>query len=331
MAIGDKKSGLEPSSIQAQQYRLQFSNLESRAARTITSGQAAQPISRPAASLFQTAPVPAPISTPPVQAAGNTTQEPTYYSTASSLTGAGYFYTNTGNSHIAGAQDSDFELSGSYAMSFAVKFDNLTATHRQYILHTYTGSFASHSLEIYVQNGELNVLYGNKGGYVRYYAPLGNSLLPVNNQGNDYTVITINKKAGRVSSAPADYTSYEVSVGNKITGLARGGSGPAIDSTYDIRSNDHFNIGGTDLAPNMNFSGSLQYFQMYGRTLYTSAQVSGIVNGTSPARDLPAQVRTWSFKGNGVEVNTGTQADDPTGLYYLSLTGSGHQTVTGYY
>lgn len=332
MAIGDKKSGLQPSSVQAQQYRLQYSNVTSQAARTITGGQAAQPTGRPATSLFQTVSTPASITTPPPTPSGAPTQAVVFTSTASLLTGAGYFAPDAGSGHIAGAQDSNFVLSGSYAMSFAVKFDNLNASHRQYIMHTYSGSFASQSMAIYIESSSLNLEYKNKGYDKKFYIKLGTDYAPIGNQNNGYTVITINKGPSRTpNTLPANFTQYNLYVGTKKITFSEFGWQTGIDSTYDIRSNNHFTVGGTDLVTDANFSGSIQYFQLYGQNLYTSQQIIDMVNGTVPARTLPGQNRTWSLRGNGVQVDTGTQANDPAGLYYLNLSGSGHQSVTGYF
>lgn len=336
MALEDKKSGLQPSSVQAQQYRLQFTNLAPAGVvpDSITNRQPA-PVTSPrsAVSAFQAPAVltPASINTSPPSPSAAPANAVVYNSIAASLTGAGHFSTGTGLGYIAGAQDSGHVLSGSYAMSFAVKFDNLSAPHKQYIFHTYSGSFASQSMAIYIESSSLNLEYTNKGQSKKFFRQLGTLSTPIGNQNNGYTVITINRGPSATPAFPANFSKHSLYLGDKRIDFGEFGYQIGIDSTYDIRLNDRFNVGGTDLIGNQNFSGSIQYFQFYGQNLYTSQQIINMVNGTVPARTLPGQNRTWSFKGNGVEVNTGTQANDPGGLYFLTLTGSGHQSVTGYF
>ena len=329
MAIGDKKSGLQPSSVQAQQYRLQFTNLQP----VSVTAQQPSPVTSPrtTVSAFQPVPALASTNTPPPSPSAAPTNAVIYNSTAASLTGAGHFSTGTGLGYIAGAQDSGHVLSGSYAMSFAVKFDNLNAPHRQYIFHTYSGSFASQSMAIYIESSSFNLEYSNKGQSKKFFSQIGTPSRPAGNQNNGYTVITLNRAPSATPATPANFSKHSLYFGEIGIYLSEFRDQTGIDSTYDIRLNDRFNVGGTDLTGSQNLSGSIQYFQFYGQNLYTSQQIINMVNGTVPARTLPGQNRTWSFKGNGVEVNTGTQANDPGGLYFLTLTGSGHQSVTGYF
>ena len=326
MALGDKKSGLQPSSVQAQQYRLQFSNLQSRAARTITSGQAAQPTSRPATSTL--APPPAgPTAGGSTQGSGISQSSGTASSTfkkAAFFDGATIL-----SASLDGGNDFGFSVSNLNRMQIDLVFKpaSLEGSTRRTIFHTYSGSAMSQSLELYMVGSKM-------------YLEMTNDTTTVNGQvvaDNWYTSTDLSwaRFFGYAEYMTNQYTFYSARlvpqgsrnyVDIKLKGqtMSYNGvgnmplSGRQINLDFDISNNDHFYIGGS-VGRNSYFSGSIASIMFTSGSSYiTNQQWGDVAVRDVPQQSITPQLRTYTFNNAPVE-STGSQA-----RYSRPL-----QTVTG--
>jgi len=324
MALGDKKSGLQPSSVQAQQYRLQYSNLQSAAPRTITSGQAAQPVSRPAISTLApppAVPIPAPVPAPAVSQTPAVI--PSEFKQAAFFNGATILSASLGTGN-----DFGFSIGGANKMQIDLIFKpaSLEGSTRRTILHTYSGSAMSQSLELYMIGPNL-------------YAEMTNDMTTVNAQvvpdtwyastdlnwarffgyseymDNQYTFYSLRL-------APGSYSGVDIKLkGQTMTYNGVGNmplTGRQINGNFDISNNTHFYIGGS-VGRNSYFSGSIASIMFTSGSSYiTSLQWGDVALRYVPQQTIAPQLRTYTFDNAPVEI-TGSQA-----RYSRPL-----QTVTG--
>jgi hypothetical protein len=312
MAIGDKKSGLEPSSIQAQQYRLQFSNLESRAARTTTSGQAAQPISRPAVSTLAPSPappVPAPAPAPAVAqtaaAVSPTFRQAVFFDGATALSAS-----------LVGGNDVAYSKSPTLnALGIDLIFKPAAPdSFRHTILHTYSGSFMSQSLELYITGSKLFVEMTEGETTV--------NMQVVPHRWYTSTDLALGKLMGRTEHMTNQYTYYGLRMNpgnvNAIGVLLKTNTMPAnsafnsnlmipgIPQDFNIANNTHFYIGGSP-AKNSYFSGSIASITFTSGSFVTNQQWGDMSIRNLAPETVSPQLRTYTFNSTPVEV-TGSQA-----------------------
>ena len=313
MALGDKKSGLQPSSVQAQQYRLQFSNLTSRAARTITSGQAAQPISRPAISTL--APPPAGPTTGGSSQGSDTSQgsgtTPSIFKKAAFFDGATAL-----SASLVGGNEAGTGRAANNQIEIALVFKPalLSDNTRRTIFHTYSGSAMSQSLELYTIGSNL-------------YLEMTHDVTTLNGQTVPYTWYTSTdlgwaKAAGYAEHTTNQYTYYAnrmnpiyvastfvILKGNTMTfgGVGNKTSFPIeINPNFNTSNNTHFYIGGSP-AKNSYFSGSIASITFTSGSYLPNQTWGDIALRDKPAETATPQLRTYTFN-NAVVETTGSQA-----------------------
>jgi hypothetical protein len=326
MALGDKKSGLQPSSVQAQQYRLQFSNLESRAASTITGGQVAQPTSRPAVStLAPPAAVVTPAPVPPPAVAQTPAVIPSTFRKAAFFNGATILSASLSTGNDFGFNIDQFNSTNRVQIDLIFKPASLEGSTRRTIFHTYSGSAMSQSLELYMIGPTL-------------YLEMTNNTTTVNGQvvpDNWYTSTDLNwaRAFGLAEYMNNQYTFYSArlapgaynSVELKLKGqtMSYGGVGNLalfgrqINVDFDISNNTHFYIGGS-VGRNSYFSGSIASIMFTSGSYISNQQWGDVALRDTPQQTITPQLRTYTFDNAPVEI-TGSQA-----RYSRPL-----QTVTG--
>lgn len=312
MALGDKKSGLQPSSVQAQQYRLQYSNLTSQAARTITSGQAAQPVSRPATSTLAPPPaVPTPAPSPVPAVSQTPAAVPATFKKAAFFNGATAL-----SASLVGGNDLGFGRAASNQVEISLVFKPVLSsdTTRRTIFHTYSGSAMSQSLELYTIGSNL-------------YLEMTNDVTTLNGQtvpNTWYTSTDLNwaKTFGYAEHTTNQYTYYAnrlvpgsssttfvILKGNTMTvgGVGNKPSFPIqIPIDFDTSNNTHFYIGGSP-AKNSYFSGSIASITFTSGSWLPNQAWGDIALRDKPAETATPQLRTYTFN-NAVVETTGSQA-----------------------
>ena len=321
MALENKKSVLQPSSTQAQQFRLQFSNLApGGVAPASVSNQQPAPVAnaRPAASTFVTAPAPVNLPAPVPQPAQSPTTTPGFKTKAAVLDGNTYFTSSIGDT------DLNMVISGSVNFAFMIKPEVLPTREYQVLFHAYSGSFASHSLEVGISGTTLYVTSANNGAYSRYFRSIPKHRWGV--EGNGYTLVNVRKGAQFVNeSLVADWASYDIQIGRYTYGMQRAAQGSL--SSLDLSLTDHMSIGGTAARTGQNFSGSIAFAIIKGDTSLDPAQYVNLSNLDVKPNDIAPQVRTYTFNSTEAVETTGSLASTNVAL---GVTGS-YSTTTGYY
>ena len=280
MALENKKSILQPQSVEVQQFRLKESRLVNTVDTPIAFANQARSAAPARPSLFALNPADTVGSGDVVlsntstgtdnSSNGVSTSEIVYSEKAADFDGS-FFFT-------ASNPDLGFGTpSGSYAVAVMFKPDTFKAGHTQTIFHTYTGSFASHSLELSLaQGGDLHLKYSHNGGYIRYRVQEKQYRNSVGKSTNGYTFVEFHK---------ADTPQYLVNQGTILTegahmvnfngagymGTRNRSARAALVNTasFDISNNDNFYIGGTAATSNANFSGSIAFIR-FGNSLLSS-------------------------------------------------------------
>ena len=318
MALEDRKSLLQPQSVEAQQYRLQFSNLTDRVGEVVTynspgaltprASQFAPPVSQvspQAAAPSVSVPTPIPA-----------VQEVVFSDKAADFDGS-FFFT-------ASNPDLGFSTpSGSYSYGVMFKPDSFTAGHTQTIFHTYTGSFASHSIELAIASGgDLQLKYSHNGGYIRYRVQEKHYRKYTGKSTNGYTFIEFAKIAPsgpQITPLARDRNLLKIN-GLNMLADKRSQNDTAVDvGSFDISNNDNFYIGGTAAQPGTNFSGSIA-FVYFGTGLVTRDHLElkdGLRDISNTVGSL--RVRAYKFNQVGAVEHTGSLA---TTQVPLGLSGS---------
>jgi hypothetical protein len=164
MALENRKSLLQPESVEAQQFRLR----ESRLLNTVDTSISLESQVTPAAPARQSLLAPNPADT---VASSNVVVADTSTGTDNSSNGSptvpivlvdkaadfdGSFFFTASNADLGMSTPS-----GSYSYAMMFKPDTFKAGHTQTLFHTYTGSFASHSIELSIESGgDLHVNLG---------------------------------------------------------------------------------------------------------------------------------------------------------------------------
>lgn len=346
MALGDKKSSLQPSSTQAQQFRLQFSNLAPGgvAPASLTSQQPA-PVAnaRPAVSAFVSAPAPvslqAPPTIPPPPPAPAPAPAPVasnppivYRSAVGTFLGTdAYMYIATSSNAYA---DYAFNSTSSYEIAFLGTPADYNSINKKTVFHTYSGSFVSQSVEIYFQNGNLAIEYRNSGSVATIALNLNSTKVQavLGKQGNGHTFFKIKKNANYAE--PANVANHSFSIG-KNSFQPTYETAPRNVLRYTFAGNTDFCIGGSTSALHASnpYSGSLQFITFKGPDFMTSRQIIGVCDATLLAKDISPQVATFDFSNPAAFIQefVGSLASGPS--TQINLTGSGYYQPagTGYY
>ena len=336
MALENKKSLLQPSSIESQQFRLQFSNLAptgvvpgttpagTSAPVTRTGGLAAPANPAPAASLFVQAPAPVSLAAPPVippvvpapvvvEAPGAVEIPLTY------VTEALYF---DGNTYYSSSLDTDLDLSirNSYPESIGIGFFFKDVTGgRRTLFHTYSGSSeVSQSFEIYAQGGYIYYESQHSGSKIAHRVSTNAGNLS-GTAGNGYSFV-YTRLTGYIPTF-VSFCGLKVDV---LSNPSSGNGGPyrgtgyaltfsefdtVTNSEYNTSNNTHYYVGGSPARPS-NWDGSVA-------TLFFVSASSGLSNMLTTAKwagnqaqveDATNLFRMYSFK-NTLNDITGSTAE----------------------
>ena len=312
MALEDKKSGLQPSSVQAQQYRLQFTNLQPV---SVTAQQPA-PVTSPRTTVSAFAGVPAstyrPVSGPPVSqtpaAVASTFRQAAFFDGATvysaSLVG--------GNDFIFEGTPTDSTRSFSVDLIFKPAApDSLRHT----IFHTYSGSFMSQSLELYTTGSNLIVEYTNgtvtvDQQVVEYRVSFYYDLNFFANRGwtghmtNGFTYFSTrgtipgsNNQRGHIKiKADTFWKQAEYLAGYSV----------GIPNSFNTANNTHFYVGGSP-AKNSYYSGSIASMLFVTGSTLTNQQWGDMALRDLNPTTISPQLRTYTFNSASAEF-TGSQA-----------------------
>ena len=295
MAIGDKKSLLQPSSVQAQQYRLQFTNLQPVSAFARSPVPASGPI-----------PIPAVSQTP--AAVASTFRQAAFFDGATvysaSLVG--------GNDFIFEGTPTDSTRSFSVDLIFKPAApDSLRHT----IFHTYSGSFMSQSLELYTTGSNLIVEYTNGTVTINkqvveyrvsfyydlnFFANIGwtghmtNGFTYFSTRG---TVPGSNNQDGHIKFKANTFRKQVEYLAGYIVG---------IPNSFNTANNTHFYIGGSP-AKNSYYSGSIASITFATGSFFTNQQWGDMALRDLNPTTISPQLRTYTFNSTSAEF-TGSQA-----------------------
>ena len=346
MALENKKSLLQPTSVQAQQFRLQFSNLApGGVAATSLSNQQPAPVANasPAVSAFVSAPAPVSLAAPPVIPPPPPAPVPATAPAASNVPiewskTAIYF---NGESIVSSSLeniDLPFNLTSSFGVMMAIKPNIWETGSLQTLLHMYSGSFASQSFTLTLQNNALAATFRNNGASYTQ-----NILIPTNQKevlGNGYTLITYNLLSATGTTQPLTGANFYVGTSSRSYST----SGNAVAMSASFESADHLYIGGTEFEPGKNFTGNVGFIAFkkpdnpYQAGVFSSRIVQQVASGQTKPKDLinvPGVFRVYTFQepiGNGFAVETtGSLATKQVPLRLSGSFPSGTNSVSSYF
>jgi len=300
MAIGDKKSLLQPSSVQAQQFRLQFTNLQP----TSLTAQQPSPVTSPRTAVSAFASAPLPISTPSPQPAVSQTPAavPSTFRQAAFFNGATVYSASlaTGNDFIFEYNNKAFSVDLIFKPAAP---DSLRHT----IFHTYSGSFMSQSLELFITGSFLVLELTNgtttfNGQVVEQRAHFLKGLSYLDNSGhtghmtNGFTYF---------SARIQNLNDLFVDMKFKANSFGTGASIP-ISPSFDTSNNTHFYVGGSP-AKNSYFSGSIASMLFLTGSTVTNQQWGDMALRDINPTTVSPQLRTYTFNNAPAEF-TGSQA-----------------------
>ena len=284
MAIGDKKSVLQPSSVQSQQYRLQYSNLTpgGNTIPTQTGGLTAPANARPAVSAFVNAPapvslqapptIPPALPTPPAPTPPPVSAPPSYKSTALYFEGEALHYSASVSDGIA-VGDIKFSRSVDSTFLAYIKPTNERPWNKESIFHIYSGSAVSHSLEIYLTGSSLAVEYShNSEVYTRKV-----NMPAAGNFGNGYYLIRLVNGGNNRAYIYSALGGWPYGGGDQV-------NFPAGFNTANA----------TDMKLGYTFSGSMDYVTFINSGKLTSADESGLRAGTIKPTEISNLTRTYT-------------------------------------
>lgn len=284
MAIGDKKSVLQPSSVQSQQYRLQYSNLVpgGNTIPTQTGGLTAPANARPAVSAFVNAPapvslqapptIPPALPTPPAPTPPPVPAPPRYQSTALYFEGEALHYSASVSDGIS-VGDVRFSRDVDSTFLTYIKPTNAKPWNKESIFHIYSGSAVSHSLEVYLTGSSLAVQYSHNN---EVYTKSVN-MPAAGNFGNGYYLI-------RLVSGKNNKAYIYSALGGSPYG---GGDLDRLPVGFDTAN-------ATDMKLGYTFSGSMDYITFINNGKLTSADESGLRAGTIKPTQLSNLTRTYT-------------------------------------
>ena len=300
MALEDKKSGLQPTSIQAQQYRLQFTNLQP----VSTTAQQPAPVTspRPTVSAFASAPVPAslPVSGPPVSQ--TPAAVPSTFRQAAFFDGATVY-----SASLATGNDFIFEYNNK-AFSVDLIFKPAAPdSSRHTIFHTYSGSFMSQSLELFITGSYLVLELTN--GTTTFNGQV------VEQRAHFTRDLTYLGSTGHTGHMTNGFTYFSARIQN-LDGLFLGmkfkantfntNSSIPISPDFNTSNNTHFYVGGSP-AKNSYFSGSIASMLFLTGSTVTNQQWGDMALKDLNPTTITPQLRTYTFNNAPAEF-TGSQA-----------------------
>lgn len=269
MAIGDKKSLLQPSSTQAQQYRLQYSNLAPGGVvpPTQTGGLSAPANARPAVSAFVQAPAPvslqAPATVPPPPPAPAPAPTPAVSNIPIVYSDTAFYFNGTSLfSSSLEAIDLPVLFTGSFGIMLAIKPNTFTPATEQTLFHMYTGSFASQSIKMSLTpDGNIKTTFSDSGNTLE--STVSTSGRALGTLGNGYTLITYEHGIGyggpNFNTPVALQSSTYIGSRRLINsqGMLDGNGNLLVSNTFTQA--DHLYIGGTQHTTGSNFVGNIAF------------------------------------------------------------------------
>lgn len=328
MPLEDRKSILQPETVEAQQFRLRESRLLNAATTPIAFENQAGSVTTARPSLLAPNPADTVASSDVVTAETSTRTDNSSNGSSTVPIVLVDKAADFDGSFFLTASNADLGLgtpSGSYSYGVMFKPDTFKAGHTQTIFRTYTGSFASHSIELSLASGgDLHLKYSHAGSYIRYRVQEKNYRQYTGKSGNGYTFVEFHKTTSQTNHGqrPLVGSRHLLKInGGNMSALPKS-SGNALSvntSSFDISNNDHFHIGGTSAEDNANFSGSIA-FLYFGNNLVTADHLS-LRDGLKDVSETSSTFRARAYKFNqiGAVEHTGSLA---TTQVPLGLSGS---------
>lgn len=330
MALENRKSLLQPSSTQAQQSRLQFTNLQPIS----LTAQQPSPVSnsRPTVSAFVSAPAPVSLQAPPTIPPKPPTPVPAptpvvgnipivYSDTAFYFNGESLF------SSSLEPVDFAFNLTGSNGFSIGMAIKPFTwqpetvSGHPYTILHMYSGSEASQSLNISLYDSELRTTFSNNGQEFVF-----SRILPVSSLerlGNGYTLVNLGYIPSPQSGNDLTKAAIWFSLDNQGNTVVRT-SNTTVAVSASFSAMDRLYIGGTKFESGKNFIGNIAFVAMKSDSFFGDTNTNKIFNKTYKPKGLaPISNRVYTFgEPNGNTVAIETTGSIATKNLALTLSGS---------
>ena len=290
MALENRKSLLQPSSTQAQQSRLQFTNLQPIS----LTAQQPSPVSnsRPTVSAFVSAPAPVSLQAPPTIPPALPAPVPAPTPVVSNIPiewSKTAMYFNGTNLMSSSLEPIDFgyNFTGSNeGLSIMVALRPLswtpvtTSGHAYTILHMYSGSEASQSINISLIDGAMQAVVSNNGQTATFTRSIPNPASTAT-LGNGYTLLSFDFLNRSVW--PQDFTLLtRVNAGNSNLNLP---SPWPTQVSSSFTGMDHLYIGGTQFEPDKNFIGSIAFVALRGG-LFGQTLTGKVVNGSIKPKAL---------------------------------------------
>jgi hypothetical protein len=206
--------------------------------------------------------------------------------------------------------DLPVNLTSSFGIMMAIKPSIWETGSIQTLFHTYSGSFASQSFSLVLQNNELTAVFQNNG--ITYTQTIE---IPSNQKetlGNSYTLITYNLISLTGTTQPL--TAADFYVGTLRRGYGTFGNATGMSASFE--NTDHLNIGGTEFQPGKNFLGSVGFIafkkphNQFQAGVFSSNIVSQVATGKIKPKDLinvPGVFRVYTFHepiGNAFAIET---------------------------
>lgn len=344
MALENKKSLLQPSSTQAQQSRLQFSNLApSGVAPASLTNQQNSPVSnaRPTVSAFVSAPAPVSLQAPPIIPPKLPTPAPALTPPVSSIPivySDTAFYFNGSSIFSSSLEPIDFPVlfTGSFGIMLAIKPNTFTPATEQTLFHMYTGSFASQSIKISLTpTGHIMTSFSDSGNtLISVMSTQGRTLGTL---GNGYTLITYEHAIGYGGpnfSMPVSLQSSTY-IGNsrfiQSQGMLDGNGNLLVSNTFTQA--DHLYIGGTQHITGSNFVGNIAFVAMKKNVSYFPNERAQVISNSIKPKQITSfgsggaagagVSRIYTFgEPNGSGVAVETTGSIATKNVVLTLSGS---------
>ena len=311
MALENKKSLLQPSSIESQQFRLQFSNLAptgvvpgttpagTSAPVTRTGGLAAPANPAPAASLFVQAPAPvslaAPPVIPPVVPAPVVVEAPGASEVVINWDGQAMYFDGSTYLTASAATVGDIFTPTNKILSVVgwVKPATEGPWHpKQSIFHMYSGSFQSGSMEVYLTGSHIVAEIKNSG--TTYTTPA-----------NSPSQFTSGKRV-----AGNQFGAFRVMVEYSTMGLDSIYFYPTMVGKYFHTFHPDFTISNsTDMVIGQNFSGSLDNLVFLNTSWLAKDTKKYYTEAANPVEILSASgSRLLHYSASSIQDITGSEA-----------------------
>jgi hypothetical protein len=287
---------------------------------------------RPVISTFVSAPAPVSLQAPPTIPPKPPTPVPAPTPAVSSVPivysdTAFYFDGNSLFSSSLEAVDFPFNLTGSNGISVAMAIKPFTwqpetvSGHPYTILHMYSGSEASQSLNISLYDNELRTTFSNNGQELVF-----SRILPVSSLGrlgNSYALVTLGYIPSYQSISDLTKATIWYGLDNQGNTVVRTSSTPAAVSASFTAMNRLY-IGGTKFESGKNFIGNIAFVALKSDGFFGDVNTDKIFNKTYKPKDLaPLTNRVYTFgEPNGSSVAVETTGSIATKNVALTLSGS---------